>query len=648
MPITLVEVQGLSNERKREISKYLNKRFSDSVTARSNQVDVKLKNWIDNYEAKPKVQVRTTPFYNASNFVPALIRMHSDILHARIYGFLYGTKPFWRPKVFSTKIKHEWYDALGEWMDFKSSGELRLPVVLDETLMQQIKTGVCTLKAPWVETSIYSMNQNSNAQEEVVKRKEGLCIEPIPFDDFYWYPITSKSLQQVICKFHKLRFAKEEVDFRKNTAIWDKAAAELLIKTGAGNRSEGASRDSAATFNGISITPDVSRPFCAIESWFNYELTPGKMFSLVATFNPFINSHDSILRLYYNYNQDPELDPFVDFRLIPRDNSYVGYCIPDILEQAQEEQAQIHNSRRDANTIANVPGWKKKRFADVANPSDEWFPGKVFEMDNMDDLQPLTFTTNYNSLIEEENALLGLAERYTGISAPMQGMGAGSMGKRGIYANSATLALLSEGNRRLDIYLKRLRYPFHKLGRIIYENYRQFRPTGEEYELAGDHGNLVQQVFSVKSPEGYRGSFFELGASDASTNKETDRTSYLLMANTMASYYKQVVEATQLVVQAPQGSPVQELLLQILDGARDLSNRILFAFDVPDRDRLLPDVRRVLGGKRVEEGPPALNEGRMLPPDEPVQVPAVQSLSERIGQVTSAIRSSNGSNGYQQ
>jgi hypothetical protein len=324
---------------------------------------------------------------------------------------------------------------------------------------------------------------------------------------------------------------------------------------------------------------------------------------------------------------------FNDFRFMPRENLFYGYSVPEILEQSQEEKAQIHNARRDGNTIANVPSWKKKRLADVGNPSAEWYPGKVFEVDDMGDMDTLQFGRDYNSMIEEESFLDGEAERMTGISPPMQGFGSGTVGKKGIYSSQGTMALLSEGNKRLDIYLKRLRRPFHRTGAQIFTSYRDYKTNAPEWKMYGKNGDLLKQAFTFQEPDGFQGVFFDLGCSDASANKEVDRQNLLLMANTMAAYYKEIMSLIPPVVQSPEGSPFRELGLQILDGARDLANRILFAFDTYDRSKLLPDVRALLGGKEPPPRPPGADEAGMPQAEEPLSVGGLQDLSGTISKI---------------
>src|SRR5208282_2914123 len=412
--------------------------------------------------------------------------------------------------------------------------------------------------------------------------KEGVEVDVIPFDDFFPFPITARNLSFCSIKFHRLRFTAEEIIYRKNVKMeghpwWDPKACDYLLNAGKDANSIATANLITATASGISLTDDVARPYKVVEATLNYELSDGKLYPIVVLFNPNIKDVElGILKAWYSPYEKADIDGYADFRIYPRENLFYGNCVPNILEMAQEEQAQIHNGRRDSNTVATTPGWKKKRLAQVGNPSTDWYAGKVFIVDAMDDIEPLQFPATYNSMIEEENLLLQIAERYTGISPAMQGFGAGSQGKRGVYANSATLALLSEGNKRLDIFLKRMRNSFHLCGRTIFESHRQFRPTGPEYEQWGINGQQMKKIFNLATQEadGYAGVFFELAASEASANKEVDRTSLMVMSNTMAAYYQQIVSLSTEYLKIPEGSVLKPVVASVLEGARDLANRL--------------------------------------------------------------------------
>jgi hypothetical protein len=599
MPLVTFDVE--LGDRADELCKYLVDKFENCVRARANQVDDKYRRWQDNYSAKPLESERTTPFVGASNFVPQLIRMHTDIFSARMCGIFFATKPFWSPKtLLGNAIPHECLEALSTWMEHKSLTEMEIFEPVDQAIFQTAKTGTAITKTCWLSKE-YSlkMAERSTGQPKIEQVTiDGCQLYNVAFEDFWPWPLTARSLKEVVVKFHRIRLTKDEVEYRATKKIWEAKACKALVEQPEPTNID-TKREAEAAESGIELTADVARPFTAIEAWFDYPLANDGTFSrLIVTFNPKQPSKEGILRAIHNY-YPPKVDPFADFRMMPRDDLFYGYSIPEILEQSQEEQAQIHNARRDGNIIANVPTFKKRMYGNVPNPSSSWYPGKVFELENMDDLDVFQFGQNYNSMIEEESFLLQMAERYTGIQPPMQGFGAGAMeGKRGIYNSGGTLALLAEGNKRLDIFLRRVRFPFHRIGNCIAYSYRQFRDEWPEIELMGESGVKLKELLNAKDPKGITNLLYDISASDAGTNRELDRQNLLLMANTMAAYYRQVTEASTFMAQLPPDSPLAPLLMSVLNGARDLANRLLFVFDIGDRDRLLPDVQELLTGGR--------------------------------------------------
>jgi len=642
MPIQIIDVQNVPVDKLREIGSFLVRTFRETVTSRSNQIEGKRQRWLDNYNAIPAQKVRTTPFPGASNFMPQLIRMHTDILTARLIGILYGTRPFWRPTSFMEDLPQDSMNSLAAWMQYTTFNRMNMYPSVDAIIHNALKEGTVVAKNWWNESTRYSMkgdDGNGKAVEYSVSEKD--CkIDLVAFEDFFPYPITAKRLEFVKARFQRLRFTKEDIVYRKNIKLWNPTNVDILLANPDGMGASN-SQQKELVNSGIALTKDIGQPYSVVEAHFEYELMPGKLFPLVAVFNPFIEGAASILRMYYKPQKDLFLDAFTDFRILPKNDSFYGDSVPQILEMSQEEQAQIHNARRDGNLIANVPGWKKKRYADVASPSQEWYPGKVFEVDNMDDLVPLTMGVNYNSMVDEEQFLLSLAERYTGVSPAMQGAGAGVNGKRGSYASQGTMALISEGNRRIDVYLRRMRHPFNNLGKNIYTNYRDFGDL-REWKDWGQHATNLTNLFEADSKLVGGKTFFELSASDAGANRETDRSAMLLMGNTMSAYYHELASTAQIVAQTPANSPFHELMLQILDGARDMANRLLFMFDIGGRDKMLPDMRKLFGGDQQpgagpQPGPGSSLEPNLPQPQEAVSGADVQGLSERLTALTGSL-----------
>lgn len=627
MGLTLIDVK-ISDDMEKDLFQYLTSNFESAVVSRREGIEGKYQRWLDNYNAKPKEAVRTSPFYGASNFVPQLIRMHSDILSARILGLLVAPKPFWQPKSLRDGlIPRQTLEAIQTEMEFISNMKLHMFETLDTVTHRTVKTGTCVLKAPWVDNSFYVMSPGSVGMAGQERRVDssGLDLTPVPFDDFFVYPFTAKNVRVAEVNFTRIRLTKMQVEYRRDNKLWNEDAVKYMIDNpgGSDSKEQSVTDKTNAQDVGVTLTADTTRPFTAVEAHLRYPLKPGQLFPIIVVFNPKCSDPSKgILRMYYNPDAMGNTG-LVDTRIMPRDDCFYGYSIPEILEQAQEEQAQLHNARIDSNRIANVPTFKKRRYADVGDPASEWYPGKVFEVDDMADLDLFGAQRTYNSMLEEESHIMNLAERYTGINQAQQGVGAGSLdGKRGIYNSGGTFAMLAEGNRRLDVYIKRLRLPMNHLGQLIFHSYRQWSDDAQ-----------VRQAFNQVQTPNNSNLFFEIGASDASANKEIDRNNLLLMANTMSGYYRQIVEAAATVRVLPPGDPLREIMLVVLDGARDLSERLLYQFDIQDRKGLVPDVRAVLGGGIDPASPEGTEQGGMPGAPGPVSDPRMAGLASMLSQL---------------
>lgn len=637
--VRLPKVGNQPNPKLKELAQFLITRLQACITARQGQLEEKFGRWEKNYNGEPKLPTRTTPFYNASNFVSGMIRMHTDIYHARIMGFMCGVKPFWQPAWFTSSVKHEWLNALADWLDYTCWNRMQFFEPLDTTFHSLVKLGTVVVKAPWVEKELWkaTTEREGQGQQSTKQTFSNVCIQPIHYSDFLCWPINARTLETVNIKYHRLRYTEDEVRYRQATRGWDKDATDLLLKCPVGT--EGTVQTQIANKSGIQLTPDVTRPYQVIECHLDFELQTGKLFPIVVLLNPHVIEEKSILRAYHKTYPELDLDEFIDFHFTPGENQFWKSGIPAILEGHFEEHTQLHNNRRDSSTIANIPTFKKKRFANVANPNDEWYPGKVWELDQMTDLDMMSLGTSYNHMIEEEHEILGQAERLVGNPPPTQGMGSGSMGKRGTYNTGGTLALLGEGNRRLDVMLMRCRFPMHKVGRLVHTSYRDFGDEASLYPGKDANDANLRQALTLRPPSDSGGLvWYGLNASNSSANREVERTSLLMAGNTMASYYGQLFQTMQMVVAAPEGSPLKQVGLMVLDGARSLAESILRAFNVPDRNALLPDLREVLGGGQPQSGPPAPGAERLPPAQGNVQPSDLSSLSANIATIAAASR----------
>jgi hypothetical protein len=600
MAYEIVEVPA-SAEKVAELVGYLSTKYEEATTARSSQVESDYDRWINNYEAKPAQTRRNFPFPNASNLIIPLGQIHCDILEARLLGFMMAVRPFYTIRTWPPEGRYEWQSALSQWLDYKLNYVWMWLPQFRSILGRTLRGGTVTAKVT-LNPRKYIIVRPGTGGERMVESEvtqNQLCLDPIPFRDFAPYPFTANSLRDVQIRFHTLRFTKEETERRVRETRWRKEEGDKFLA----GPTESKTSTQTQIESSAGVEPRVTQqPFEAVEAHLEYPIAnTGKYYDIWCTFDP---KQKLCLQLIYNPNPR-NLDSFVDFRLFPRDDCYYAYSLMQRLEAFQEESSAIHNDRRNSNLVSGVPGWKKKKYADTPNAATEWFPGKVFELENMDDLEILQFQKNYTDLISEEKQTEELADRVSGVSPPMQGFGAGVMqGKRGIYNAAGTLAMLQEGNRRVDIYLKHARDGFGHVGKLAYLLYRQ--AGVDKSEIA--NYPLLEAAFNATEPETDENLFFEITASSSSTNREADRTAFMMMSQILERYYVSIMQAAaqvaQLQVTAPK-HPLIQLYLAILDGAHSVASHLLDAFDYSDKRRALPNAREILLGKSAEGGTPS-------------------------------------------
>jgi len=216
--IKIQNVQGMDAAQYTELLRWLNDCLRASVASRSTQIEQKYQNWQRNYDGVPKQATRSRPFQGASNFMPQLIKMHTDILTARVTGLITATRPIWKPSSFLSTVKDADLIALARWMQWKSMYALNLPERVDMLVHGCFKAGTIVLKDNWVEEARFQVLSGSNGQiQEQAVTKAEVKLNVLPFEDFYPYPMTALTLDDTTIQFHRIRLTEYEVQERKQS-----------------------------------------------------------------------------------------------------------------------------------------------------------------------------------------------------------------------------------------------------------------------------------------------------------------------------------------------------------------------------------------------------------------------------------------------
>ena len=615
---------SFTDEKKLELGKYCLELYKNSRESRSTQVDVKYATWDKNYYAEPLEKVRSIPWQKSSNIVVPLTRMFVDSYIARTLGIIFATRPLFN---LSSYPKPE-AEALQLYLNRKATQEWGFFRLTKDFLFRGAKNGTVVMKTVWKEDEKYVPTGDGlgSVTDNRYTIYQGPKTGIIPFDDFCVYPYTAQYLDEVKTFFHDVRVIKEEATEKVDSGLWDMTDEELQTAL---RTYDGRKREESAQSSGID-TSNFLLEAHVVESYLDYQIA-GKTYPVVAVICPDLGK---LVDVYFNpYVTICRL--FAEYKPFPKEDLFYGEGFPQILQGFQEEVTSIHNDRRNNATVANVPVFKRKQGSLLPNPSTNWYPGKVFDLESMDDFEPVTIGRNYTDMIPDENQTIQLAERLIGQGLPMQGASFGT-NQKGIYNTQGTLAVLSESNQRQDTNIADARQVVATLGRQSYLLQTQYGTDDPTIKFFPEdvQQNIIAAFKRYSADEVLKNSF-EIKTSDAYKNSEAYKAALFQMYQVLTTYGKTVQDASMVLADPNYNPGLRAVLTDVVNMHKWMATRLLRAFDEHDSEEILPDVDALNGNVQGVGPQPAqppgngvLDTGGAGPTGPPIDRAGLQSLLE--------------------
>lgn len=621
-------------DKREELRKYLVDRWTRALQGRQTQVDTDYARWAKAYAGVPLEKERTVPFYKSSNYVVKLIRIYIDTFVARTLNVIFATKPLYVVSGLPRELKEAWeyymnYKALKVWDHYKVARKL---------LNNGCKNGsVVSKTVHLVDKSIEvrAIDDNSVREEEVTFY-EGPQTHVIPFEDWCVYPFGAQCWKTVVIKFHRVRYPEETAREKFNAGKWQ-------LKQGAENFDAylQTPRDIKAQQEQVENgTYDSSfKEFIAVECHLRYAITndENKLYDIVATIHP---QTQELIDLYYNpYPRN--LNTFTDYRPFPQDSTWWGESMCELLGQSQEEASVIHNDRRNNSFIANAVTFKRRNGSLLPNPSTNWYPGKVWDLESMDDLDVMTVGTQYDSMITQEDYVFNLANRLSGIGDSMQGQSVGNMDRGNVYNTMGTLGMMAEGNQRQDTNIRDVREALSCLADTCSRMQARFGQDDPYIQtLPPQMIPQVQEALALLNSEKYRIITHEVNTSDAGANKEVEKASLLQITQVLGQYGATMQQMVPPLLSGQINPSMKAMILDILAMQSAMAKRLLNAFGESDLVETLPDVTRILAASGIAAPGPGTSSpqenmdnggvGTSLPPLSGAQLGALSQMSSQV------------------
>lgn len=587
------------SEYKTSLESYLSEQWTRAEMARLEQVDEKYSRWQRDYDGVPRVERRVVPWPGASNYVVQVARMFIDTFVARTLNIIFATRPLYILDFLPDDIR----EITQKYINKKALVEWKHYNLCKGLLMRGAKNGTVVHKTTYVVEEEYDVTPSpdgGDASENLITTYDGPRTELVPFEDFYIYPITANTLDEAEILFHRIRMVEEVAVRRSERAGWPMTEDEirsLCVMPRDVKREQEQSK--------AGVTDSQLREMNLIECHLKWALmNDGRYYKVIALLEPV---KGVLFDVYYHpYPQNMPI--FGDYRPLPKEDFFFGDSWVNVLQQTQDEISGIHNDRRNASYITNAPLFKRKRNAMVPNPSTTWYPGKVWDLENMDDFEIVPLKGGYNDMLAEENHGLMLAERYVGLGALQQGNASGMMGKRGIYNAAGTLAVISESNQRQDTNIKDVREVMGEIAKKCFTLQSMYNPNDPMIDAyPPEQAEQIKRGLRLIGPDLLRSRYFEIKPSDAGANSEVAKANTLQLAQVLNQYGSQVLQMAPTLINMPP-SPVQQIFMDTVRMQRWMAIRLMRVMGEYDAESIIPDIERTLTG-----GSPAGMEG--LPPE---------------------------------
>lgn len=582
----IVRPKTISDDKREELRKYLLEMWRRAEQGRKEQVDGDYSMWNKVYDGTPLEKVRTVPFYKSSNLVVKLARIFTDTFVSRTLNIIFATRPLYVVDGLPRELKEGWElylnrKALYDWGHYKLCRDI---------CQRGNKNGTAIIKYPWIERTVQDVMPSPDGTDYTKKPFvyfSGPDAQVVPFEDFYIYPITTNRLCDAEIKFHRLRFPEEQARRMADggeegpwTLPEGKSIDEFLKAPNDAKRMEQQSD--------AGVSDNLYKELELIECHHQYNIfNDGVYYDIICLLQP---ASQALFDVYFNpYPRN--LCIFADYRPYPREDFFYGESLCQLLGQSQEEATRIHNERRDNSTIASAVVFKRRSGSLLPNPSTNWYPGKVFDLQDMQDLETVDVGRNYLDTTNQEELTFNQATQLSGINDAMQGASQGQNGKGGVYNTMGTVAVMQEGNQRQDTNIRDVREVMSCIAQgstFLQAHYGAKDPLIDT--LPADAAESVRAAIEFFTSDSARYTRFEVKASNAGVNKEVEKANLMQMMQVLGQYGSTIQQMMPTLMD-PKISPAMRAIgMDIAKMQAWMAKRVLKEFDEWDAVEVLPDV----------------------------------------------------------
>ena len=174
-----------------------------------------------------------------------------------------------------------------------------------------------------------------------------------------------------------------------------------------------------------------------------------------------------------------------------RSTTWRGRGMCQKLEHVNIEMDKLHDLYIDSAALVTCKSFKKRRGADTNFLLENFYPGVVWDVGKMDDIEVMQLGDVPIAPMNELNMLEQLAAKQTGIGSYQTGQDIGPSQPTA----SGQLAVIQEGNITLDEIAKEFTFGTIRMAQQVLQMVKQFRPEDEFLEVMDEQeADLINKI----------------------------------------------------------------------------------------------------------------------------------------------------------
>lgn len=570
----------LGEEKESELIQYLNSELVQYYTDTNEHINDLLQ-WQSDYWAKPTQKVARFPFKNASTIVIPISAIAVEAIHAQTETQLFGQAQL----VVSQSISDEWEEVqkpVEDFMDYQLLEVMKIRKELSSCFLEAEKFGSMIGKPGYVRMIRHGVREiDGEDQEFAVVYKDGPEFESVPDSKFllpYWAQDAQSSdwVGQEHSKTPYFVYESEKSGlFRPGT--YEKLSSYLEGYF----MSEPLSGEDGKKFERSQMSLEntrftLGRRFDWIEFWLPWEVDSSGFKKEIVVHYHRLSS--TIMSIRYNYLSDIRR-PYRIGNYFPVEHRWRGIGICKMNEQFQRSITVRHRQNIDNATLANIRMFKIHKLAGYGN-GEPIFPGKMWFLDNMDQIDTIQLGEVYPSGYNTEQSDVIYSQQRSGVNEVTLGMP--QVGTPGTATSD--LARLQEGKRKFDLWYMNARLFCDEVIMDLLDLFQQFGPRNAEYYTTAANGELVRAFLQLPSSYVREGLIIKLKTSSQVHNKVLDRQNWQQIAGFLNQYYQGLIQLA-----LPMGNPqiLQIIFTKGLSAITEAMRQILETYDVRNIDRII-------------------------------------------------------------